>query len=234
MGRHGDDNEHAAVTIVGTVRPGRAAASRTGARAAGNDARRGRILEAARVVFESEGLEGASMRAIGAEAGYTAAGLYFHFPNKEAIYAALLEETLDRLSAGIAEAAAAQRTAARRFVAASLAFYDFYAHSPRDLDLGFYLFRGGMRKRGLSPELDLGLNARLLAALAPIDAAARRMGAGEGQAGEATASAVAHAAGLLLLVNTGRLRLFGGDARRAMQQHAEQVASNLRQTKETP
>ena len=43
------------------------------------------ILEAARRLFETEGLEGASLRAIAAEAGYTPAALYFHFDSKEAI-----------------------------------------------------------------------------------------------------------------------------------------------------
>src|SRR3712207_8196369 len=36
-------------------------------------------------------------------------------------------------------------------------FFDYYGANPRDLELGFYLFRG-MRPRGLSPELDRALN----------------------------------------------------------------------------
>lgn len=203
------------------------AASDATAKAARPDDRRGRILEAARAVFESEGIEGASMRAIGARAGYTAAALYFHFASKEAVYAALLEQSLDDLAAGIAAAADAEPTAERRLVAACLAFYDFYALNPRDLDLGFYLFRGGMKRRGLSPDLDQRLNARLLAALAPIDAAARALGAPDRPARDAAASAMAQAAGLLLLVNTGRLELFGSDSRRIMQRHAEMLAADL-------
>ncbi|MFY0116404.1 helix-turn-helix domain-containing protein, partial [Acinetobacter baumannii] len=56
-------------------------------RQAVSDMKRGLILEAARRVFVAEGLEGASLRAIAAEAGYTPAALYFHFDSKEAIYA---------------------------------------------------------------------------------------------------------------------------------------------------
>ena len=44
--------------------------------------KRGLILDAARKVFEIEGLDGASLRAIAAEAGYTPAALYFHFDSK--------------------------------------------------------------------------------------------------------------------------------------------------------
>lgn len=205
---------------------------RAGGRDAVNDARRALILEAALAVFEAEGLEGASMRAIADRAGYTAAALYFHFASKEAVYAAVLEASLDRLIAAVTDAVAPLRAPSRRMVAAALAFYDFYAANPRDLDLGFYLFRGGMRRRGLSRELDGRLNARLLEALSPIAAAAREAGAGEADAKAATASLFAHASGLLLLAHTGRLELFGaglfgGDARRDMQRYVEQMAGTI-------
>ena len=59
--------------------------------------KRSLILDAARRVFENDGLEGASLRAIAAEAGYTPAALYFHFDSKEAIYAELLASSLAAL-----------------------------------------------------------------------------------------------------------------------------------------
>src|SRR5664279_4942574 len=55
------------------------------------------ILAAARRVFESEGLEGASLRAIAAQAGYTPAALYFHFDSKEQMYAEVLRASLASL-----------------------------------------------------------------------------------------------------------------------------------------
>ncbi|MFA7429588.1 MAG: helix-turn-helix domain-containing protein, partial [Rhodospirillaceae bacterium] len=127
------------------------------------------ILDAARQVFEIEGLEGASIRAIAKQAGYTAGAIYFHFPSKEAIYGAVLDESLDRLNTAVSEAvSAAPDTPAGRLAAAALAFFDFYARNPRDLDLGFYLFRGGLQPRGLSNDLDAALNEKLAASLAPI------------------------------------------------------------------
>ena len=48
------------------------------------DLKRGLILDAARAVFEADGLDGASLRSIAAAAGYTPAALYFHFESKEA------------------------------------------------------------------------------------------------------------------------------------------------------
>ncbi len=51
------------------------------------------ILDAARRLFVAQGYHGTSMRAIAREAGNRAvAGLYNHFPNKEAIFEALIEE----------------------------------------------------------------------------------------------------------------------------------------------
>ena len=51
------------------------------------------ILDATRRLFVTQGYHGTSMRAIAREAGDRAvAGLYNHFPNKEAIFEALIEE----------------------------------------------------------------------------------------------------------------------------------------------
>ena len=69
------------------------------------------------------------------------------------------------------------RTAAQRLKAAAMSFFRFYAENPRDLDLGFYLFRGGMKPAGLGHERDEVLNAALEAALRPISEAAIELGA---------------------------------------------------------
>lgn len=76
------------------------------------EARRSLVLEAARAVFESQGLEGASMREIAKRAGYTPGALYSYFESKEAIYGALLEASLERLQAAV-DAAREPKTAAK-------------------------------------------------------------------------------------------------------------------------
>lgn len=50
-----------------------------------------RIIRYAKKEFLEKGFEKASMRAIAAEAGITAAGLYRHFRDKEAMFASLVE-----------------------------------------------------------------------------------------------------------------------------------------------
>lgn len=189
---------------------------RQGRTQAVNGLKRGLILEAARKVFEVEGLDGASLRTIAAEAGYTPAALYFHFDSKEAIYAEVLQASLASLREAVGRAVACIGGPAERLCAAAIAFFDFYAENPRDLDLGFYLFRGGMKPKGLGRERDVQLNAGLAAALHPVAEAAEALGATREEANLLVVDAFAHAAGLLLLAHTGRIRMFGASARELM------------------
>ncbi len=186
------------------------------------------ILDAARQVFEVEGLEGASIRAIARQAGYTAGAIYFHFPSKEAIYGAVLDESLDRLNAAVREAvAAAPTTPPDRLRTAALTFFDFYARNPRDLDLGFYLFRGGLQPRGLTDTLDAALNEKLAASLAPIGAALKDMGFDDAACRAVTADTFGHAVGLLTLHHTGRIRMFGCSADDLMRGYVEALIGRL-------
>src|ERR1700742_1887599 len=99
---------------------------RKGRRRAVGEMKRELILDAARRVFEAEGLDGASLRAIAAAAGYTPAALYFHFDSKEAIYAEVLRASLARLGEHVASAVAAAKAPADRLRAAAMAFFRFY------------------------------------------------------------------------------------------------------------
>src|ERR1700722_19470461 len=171
--------------------------------------KRGLILDAARKVFEVEGLDGASLRAIAAEAGYTPAALYFHFDSKEAIYAEVLQASLASLRDAVGRAVQRSKEPAERLHAAAMAFFQFYAENPRDLDLGFYLFRGGMKPKGLGHERNDALNATT------------------GEANLLTVDAFAHAAGLLLLAHTGRIRMFGASASELMARYIDDRIKGL-------
>jgi AcrR family transcriptional regulator len=194
---------------------------------AGRDFKRELILDAARTVFETEGLDGASLRSIAAAAGYTPAALYFHFESKEAIYAEVLRISLANLELAVDRATLRAKAPADRLRAAAMAFFRFYAENPRDLDLGFYLFRGGMKPRGLGRERDEILNAALAEALSPIVDAAEALGARRGEAKLLLVDTFAHAAGLLLLAHTGRIRMFGASAPPLMERFVENEIAAL-------
>lgn len=54
-----------------------------------------RIIEAAKEEFLAYGFENASLRRIAGNAGITVSGLYKHFPNKEEMFASLVQPMLD-------------------------------------------------------------------------------------------------------------------------------------------
>ncbi len=179
--------------------------------AAVSNMKRSLILDAARAIFEADGIEGASIRAIAKRAGYTPGAIYFHFASKEDIYAALLDQSLDTVVAYVHDDFPADRPPVERMRIAGGRVFDFYADNPGELDLGFYLFRGGMKPHGLGRERDRALNAKFLDALAPFKAALIDAGYPEAEADAETAGFFAHVAGLLLLKQTGRMRLFDTD-----------------------
>jgi AcrR family transcriptional regulator len=210
-----------------------AAERKSGRQKAVSELKRGLILDAARKVFEAEGLEGASLRAIAAAAGYTPAALYFHFESKEAIYAEVLRGSLVNLGQVVTRAIGRAKTPADRLRAAATAFFRYYADNPRDLDLGFYLFRGGMKPHGLGRERDEMLNAALESALRPIADAARSLGARREDAKWLMVDTFAHAAGLLLLAHTGRMRMFGASAPNLMERFIETALVALSEKQRT-
>ena len=169
------------------------------------------MLDAARAVFEKLGIEGASIREIAKQAGYTPGAIYSYFDNKEVLYGALLAESLERLNAVVSAAGHDGLSAAEMLAAKASAWFGFYAVNPRDLDLGFYLVQG-MRPRGLTAALNDQLNDRLMDALKPCEAALQAMGLSEQDALRENTSLFAHGVGLLLMQHTGRIRMFGQDA----------------------
>lgn len=172
------------------------------------DARRALILDAARATFFELGIEKTSIREIAQRAGYTPGALYSYFTSKEAVYGALLSESLERLNEEVAAASAANgKDLSETVRAKARAFFDFYRRNPRDLDLGFYLFQG-MQPRGLTPSLNESLNARLRDSLRPTQDALRAMGMSEELALAEITALFAHTVGLLMLSHTGRIRMF--------------------------
>lgn len=73
-----------------------------------SDATRERILEAAEIVFADKGYHDAIVDDIGRATSISKGGLYFHFPNKEALFFAVMDRLADRLVQKAAKAAAGQ------------------------------------------------------------------------------------------------------------------------------
>ena len=173
-----------------------------------NALRRQLILDAAQRVFERDGLEKTTIRAIANEAGCTTGAIYPWFAGKETIYGALLEASLQRLHAHLSESAATgeARTAARQAIHA---FYGYYAERRTDFSLGMYLFQG-LGPRGLGREMDERLNARLRQCVDLLGLALARTKSWDAAVVEVEQmNLFTYLMGLLLLQHTHRLKSLG-------------------------
>src|SRR5262245_44526362 len=65
------------------------------------DVLRQAVLDAAREAFVRDGYEGVSMRQLAGKVGCSHANLYLHFEDKEALFACLVEESLDQFADGL-------------------------------------------------------------------------------------------------------------------------------------
>ncbi len=80
---------------------GRAMGKTKSARA-GSDEGQKRILLAARTAFATHGFEGASLRAISAEAGVLHTAMLYHFPSKDALWRAVMADMFQAVEARFA------------------------------------------------------------------------------------------------------------------------------------
>jgi TetR/AcrR family transcriptional regulator len=185
------------------------------------------ILEGAWKVFARDGFDGATMRAIALEAGCTTGAIYPLFASKEAIYAALLAESLQRLFHHVRTAVEGQQGSVPRLRAGALAFVDYYRARADEVTLGLYLWHG-VRPQGLSRDLDSDLNRRLGDTLAllqtNIDGMARQK---PGTARHEVAALFAFLIGALVVNQTGRLKTLGSTLDGIVELHIEALTDRL-------
>jgi len=172
--------------------------------------RRQLILDAAQRVFQRDGLEKTTVRAIAKEAGCTTGAIYPWFGGKEAIYAELLESSLEHLHGQLEVALQGSPAGATRRVIE--AFFQYYAGRATEFSLGMYLFQG-LGPRGLGREVDDRLNIRLRGC---VDQLGRGLRAAKQWPDDTVAAeqmqVFTYLMGLLLLFHTRRLKSLGQQA----------------------
>jgi AcrR family transcriptional regulator len=94
-----------------------------------SDARQEQLIEIAIRLFARKGYEGTSLRDIADEAKITKAALYYHFPNKEALYERIVLESMQALVDSVGRAMAAGRSPAEKVRIFMLASADFLDRS---------------------------------------------------------------------------------------------------------
>jgi AcrR family transcriptional regulator len=96
------------------------------------------ILEAARELLEQDGEQHVSLRRIARHIGIAAPSIYAHFPDREAIVSALVDEAFDELSAVVTTAIDdAQDDPIAKLRAACSAYMEFAMQRPNRYQLAF-------------------------------------------------------------------------------------------------
>jgi AcrR family transcriptional regulator len=109
-----------------------------------------RILDAAEPLFAERGFEGASLREIARRAGLQQPGLYNHFANKQALYAAVLDRALQPMLDALATSQQSDDADELRDAAAALpaVMTDILFEHPRMAALFQQALRGDARSAG--------------------------------------------------------------------------------------
>lgn len=87
--------------------------------------RRAQLLDAARTVFVTQGYHAAAMDDIAEKAGVSKPVLYQHFPSKQELYLALLDESVESLTTAVRGALESTEDNRMRVAAAIRAYFDF-------------------------------------------------------------------------------------------------------------
>ena len=98
---------------------------------------RAALLSAARRLFAEHGFHGTSVGDIADAAGLRKPSLFHHFPTKEALYRAVMEELFGELSGAIAGPVAAKGTYGERLDIVNDALVDFFTAKPEAARLLF-------------------------------------------------------------------------------------------------
>ena len=186
------------------------------------------ILDAAFKVFSEKGPDKATMREIAAEAGVTTGAVYSMFDGKDALYAELLEESLDRLHGFVERRHAEASTPEAALRAAVTAFYEYYAPRVFEVSLGMHSF-GGLKPGSLGEDWDKRLNRNLNATLDIMAQAvlAYRPRTPPERVAALRASIFSSLLGTLVLLHTGRARSIGSDAEEILRVHVDGLIDGL-------
>lgn len=169
------------------------------------DARRGLVLDAARVAFSRLGLERTSMREIAKQAGYTVGALYAYFSSKQELLSALLEEMTGRLQAAVLTARPPKGQPDQLLLARGQAWLTFFISQPHDMELMLYLLAGKGNQRA---QADIGrrVHSQIRQTLVPIGDTLLALGATPGQLDGELEALLAQGVGLLMAQDTNKLQ----------------------------
>lgn len=191
--------------------------------------KRQKILDAAATLFRKKGIEGTTMRAIAAAAGYSTGAPYAYYQSKEDIYADLLGTSLANLTKSVKSADQGSLKTAQKIQMIFASFFTYYHVHAEELQLGLYLFSSGeVKKRGFSSETNDLLNGKLLGLLGYMANSLHEIeGIDAKAAQQETLDAITFFIGTLMLGATGRLGTFGANQQEMIDRYINQMLKRI-------
>lgn len=169
------------------------------------DARQAMVLGAAKVVIARLGLEGASIREIAREAGYTPGALYAYFSNKQALLLALLDDALAKLAETTWQARPVRGQAQPALLVKGDAWLSYLLRNPQELELVLY-FLGTRAQQTLDRESASRVHTAIRATLQPLADLLQAAGMPAEQLEPALEALLAQGCGLLMAQDSTRLQ----------------------------
>jgi AcrR family transcriptional regulator len=164
--------------------------------------RRELVLRAVRQVVAEGGVASANVRDIAQRAGYTAGALYAYFPGKQALFEAVLADSLARAQAAAQSAKVARGAPEGAFAARAQAWFAYFLAHPAEAHLLLHVLTIDGRGPG---RLGEGLAAALLASLAPVTEALQALGCSAALLQRETMALLSMAVGVLLIHDPSKL-----------------------------
>ena len=130
-----------------------------------------RILSATRKLVRRDGYATVSLRQIAAEAGYSPAGLYAHYPSLGGILDALADVVRQELAAALEKAAEQDCGAAEQLVGVGMAYIRYGLDHPAEFELLFRFTQARKKSRSDPTPSSFDLLRRLARRAAPAASA---------------------------------------------------------------
>ena len=191
--------------------------------------RRDLVLRAVRQAVAEGGVTSANVRDIAKRAGYTAGALYAYFPGKQALFEAVLADSLSRAQAAALAAKVAKGAPESAFAVRAQAWFAYFLAHPSEAHLLLHLLSSDGRGLG---RLGEGLASQLMDSLEPVSQALQALGCRPPLLQRETMALLSMAVGVLLIHDPSKLSGTNALAVEALAAYIESV--QLRLTEVSP
>ena len=186
--------------------------------------RRDLVLRAVRQAVAEGGVASANVRDIAKRAGYTAGALYAYFPGKQALFEAVLADSVLRAQAAAQSAKVVRGAPEGAFAARAQAWFAYFLAHPAEAHLLLHVLSSDGRGLGRMGD---GLATLLLDSLAPVTQALQALGCSPGLLQRETMALLSMAVGVLLIHDPSKLSGTNALAVEALAAYIESVQLRL-------